>query len=99
MRMPGFTADASIYKSTESYFIAHSNQSAGVIRTAPSGVGLAGVVSAQTSRFTIGAQPRLSSDFLTDCCCPECYSWCDCCCAISGYVLKTPQRRLTAGVI
>ena len=86
MRLPGFTAEMSIYKSVEGYFLAFST------------VDLTGVFTARLSHFNTDFNLRFFGGSLTGCCCPACYDWCDCCCAISGYVMKTPRRQSSSGL-
>lgn len=37
--------------------------------------------------------PTSVPPLLSDCCCPTCYDWCDCCCVIAGYTLRTNPGR------
>jgi hypothetical protein len=114
MKMPRFSAEATLYKTSGHYlnrstyvYLERSNVNAQflnklfrrvsrVTRRAAPVIGRVARVAAPIAGR--GFSRRFFGESLAGCCCPACYDWCDCCCAISGFILKRPgtqsSRRL-----
>ena len=109
MKMPRFTAEATLYKTSGHY---HNRSTYVYLEGSNVNAQFLGKLFRRVSRVTRRAAPvigrvarvaapiagrgfsrRFFGESLAGCCCPACYDWCDCCCAISGYVMKTPRRQ------